>query len=148
MQPLGTFFKVALLLFVTSFSAVKAQNQVVNLTISNIKSTQGQILLAVFADQKGFKDEVPIHRFRFPKTAISNGTMKVSVNLAPGTYGIALVDDDNKNGKLDKNMIGIPKEGIGFSNFYLSGMSKPDFDDFKFEVKNSAMAIQSKMRNF
>jgi uncharacterized protein (DUF2141 family) len=125
---------------------VRAQG--IDVTISNIKSAEGQILIAVFADQQSFKDEKPAYKHRFPKKSLNNGTLKVNFDLPAGTYGIALVDDQNKNGKLDKNFVGIPKEGVGFSNFYLSGMSKPSFDDFKFNVKGTNVAVECKLRNF
>ncbi len=37
-------------------------------------------------------------------------------NLAPGEYGISVVHDENENGDLDKNFVGIPKEGFAFGN--------------------------------
>jgi uncharacterized protein (DUF2141 family) len=129
-------------------SAVSAQSRLVNVTISNITSDQGQILVAVFKDQQSFKDETPAFKYRFPKTTVSQGSLKISFDLPAGTYGIALVDDRNKNGKLDKNLVGIPKEGVGFSNFYLSGMSKPSFNDFKFEAQSSTVSVQCKLRHF
>ncbi|WP_234733544.1 DUF2141 domain-containing protein [Tellurirhabdus bombi] len=144
----NAFLKTGFMTFAFSLSAFLGQAQVVNLTISNIKSAEGQILVGVFKDQQSFKDEKPAFRHRFPKTSLSNGVLKVHLDLPPGSYGFALVDDENKNGKLDKNMIGIPKEGIGFSNFYLSGMSKPSFNDFKFEVKSPSVTVQCKIRNF
>ncbi|QRR02427.1 DUF2141 domain-containing protein [Dyadobacter sandarakinus] len=125
---------------------VQAQN--ISMTISNIKSRDGQILVAVFTNQQNFKDEKAAFKHQFSKTSVSNGILKVNFDLPAGTYGIALIDDQNKNGKLDKNFVGIPKEGVGFSNFYLSGVSKPDFDDFKFDVKTSAVAVECKLRNF
>jgi uncharacterized protein (DUF2141 family) len=36
---------------------------------------------------------------------------------------------------IDRNLLKIPKEGFGFSNFYMEKMKRPVFDDFKFEVK-------------
>jgi uncharacterized protein (DUF2141 family) len=36
--------------------------------------------------------------------------------IPPGTYSLAVVQDENMNGKLDTNWLGIPKEGYGFAN--------------------------------
>lgn len=146
MKHTHLWLKTLLVVGATSFLTTQAQN--VQLTITNLKSTDGQILVAVFKDQQGFKEEKPVSRHRFPKSSLTNGTLKVLLDLPPGTYGLALVDDTNKNGKMDKNMLGIPKEGVAFSNFYLSGMSKPTFNDFKFEVKGASVSLDCKMRNF
>ncbi len=139
----GLFFSI-----LSGVSAITVQAQTVNVTVSNIKSTQGQIIIAVFKDQQGFKDEKPVSRQKFPKSAVSKGVLKVTLDVPVGTYGLALVDDENNSGKMEKNMLGIPKEGVGFSNFYLSGMSKPTFNDFKFEVKPPSVAVECKIRYF
>jgi uncharacterized protein (DUF2141 family) len=38
----------------------------------------------------------------------------LSFHIKPGKYAIAVIHDENCNGKLDTNMFGIPKEGYGF----------------------------------
>ena len=40
----------------------------------------------------------------------------VLTNLDPGRYAIILFHDENGNGKLDKNALGVPTEPYGFSN--------------------------------
>ncbi len=36
--------------------------------------------------------------------------------MPPGDYAVAAIHDENRNAKLDRNLIGIPKEGFGFAN--------------------------------
>ncbi len=48
-------------------------------------------------------------------------------NLPPGDYGVAAIHDENRNAKLDRNLIGIPKEGFGFGNNPHVGLSAPPF---------------------
>jgi uncharacterized protein (DUF2141 family) len=55
---------------------------------------------------------------------VINGTLILTGDLEPGTYGITLVDDENKNGTLDKSFFGMPKEGFGFSNFFIEKLKK------------------------
>jgi uncharacterized protein (DUF2141 family) len=59
----------------------------------------------------------------------------VKIQLESGIYGASLLDDENDNGKMDYNLLGIPKEGFGFSNYYHTGFSKPKMQAFQFEVK-------------
>ena len=63
------------------------------------------------------------------------------MNLDSGTYGISVLDDENVNNRMDYNFIGIPKEGFGFSNYFHTGLSKPHFDKFKFEIKKGKVAL-------
>jgi len=45
----------------------------------------------------------------------------------PGAYAIAVHHDQNSNGKLDTNFVGIPKEGYGVSNDARPMFSAPRF---------------------
>jgi uncharacterized protein (DUF2141 family) len=55
-------------------------------------------------------------------------------SIQPGTYGIALLDDEDINGKFDYMLI-FPKEGVGFSNDDQHGIHRPVFNDFSFLLK-------------
>ena len=48
-------------------------------------------------------------------------------DVPPGEYGVVTIHDENKNRKLDRNFIGIPKEGFGFANNPHVGLSAPAF---------------------
>lgn len=124
--------------------AAIAQN--VSLTVTGMRSKKGDLCVSVFKDNQSFKDNKPSTRLKFAKSAAQGGNMRINLTLPPGTYGIAMLDDENGNGKMDNNMVGMPKEGFGFSNFYLSGLSRPSFDDFRFEVKSSPVTLNGKLR--
>jgi len=115
--------------------------QKVEVTITGIKSTQGRLCIAIFVDNEGFKKESPCKDMKISKERISGNTTTVEFELLPGVYGISVLDDENCNGKMDYNMVGIPKEGFGFSNYYHRGITKPHFDQFKFEVSNSDVKV-------
>jgi uncharacterized protein (DUF2141 family) len=81
------------------------------------------------------------------KKDISSGEMKVKFDLPPGTYGIALVDDENSDGVMEYNRLGIPKEGFGFSDYYHTGLKKPKFNSFSFTLeKGQKKSIKIKVR--
>lgn len=58
----------------------------------------------------------------------------VELQLPPGRYAIAALHDENSNHKLDRNMIGWPKEGFGFSNNPKVGLSAPSFETAVMQV--------------
>jgi uncharacterized protein (DUF2141 family) len=113
----------------------KSQN--IEVSISGIKSTNGQVLISVFKNNESFQAEKPFISKKFEKKNIVNGEMTVAFNLERGIYGLALLDDEDNNNKMDYNFFGMPEEGFGFSNYYFKGFIKPIFDTFKFEVKNN-----------
>ena len=61
---------------------------------------------------------------------VGRGTYQRSFEIPPGTYAIKLHIDENENGKLDTNFIGIPKEQYGISNNALF----LDFDAASFDI--------------
>jgi uncharacterized protein (DUF2141 family) len=67
------------------------------------------------------------------------------IDLPEGIYAIALFVDANKNLKIDKNFLGIPKEQFGFSNNAIGKLSAPYFEQAKFKVeKNTLQNIKLK----
>jgi uncharacterized protein (DUF2141 family) len=53
-------------------------------------------------------------------------------SVASGTYAVALFHDENGDGKLDKNLIGLPAEGVGVSNNKFRSFGPPRWEDAKF----------------
>lgn len=51
-----------------------------------------------------------------------------------GTYALVVIHDENKNKKMDKNFLGIPKEGFGFSNNPKVGLSAPSYEKATFTM--------------
>ena len=47
---------------------------------------------------------------------VSRGSYKQSFEIPPGTYAVKIHIDENENGELDTNFLGIPKEQYGISN--------------------------------
>lgn len=52
-------------------------------------------------------------------------------NLPRNSYALAIYHDENKNGKLDKNLFGAPTEAYGFSNNARATFSAPSFESAK-----------------
>ena len=61
------------------------------------------------------------------------------VSLPKGEYAIALFVDANKNLKIDKNFLGIPKEQYGFSNNAMGKLSAPSYEQAKFFVQGTTV---------
>ncbi len=55
-------------------------------------------------------------------------------DLPPGKYAVAAYVDNNRNGRLDKNFLGVPKEIFGFSNNARGMFGPPDFSAAAFEI--------------
>jgi len=136
------FLKILMLLLIPGLNA-----QNVEVIITGIRTEKGQIVIGVFKDDESFKKEESFLEKRFVKNGISNGEMRVQFSLEPGIYGLSLMDDENSNGKMEYNFLGIPKEGFGFSDYYHTGITKPKFDSFKFSInKDQTKKITIRIR--
>ncbi len=129
--------KVSLPLIVSIFalfvSMAYAQTGTITVEVSGIKDAEGLISMGLFTSEEGFPDE--LEKTYKGVNAKASGGKAVSAfqDVPAGTYAIAVFHDTNSNGKLDKNFLGIPKEGYGFSNNASGSFGPPDFKDASFE---------------
>lgn len=120
--------------------------QTLNIKVTDIKNNKGQLLIGVYTNAENYKAKKPIIWKAVPKSAVKNGTLSTSLkNLSPDTYGLALMDDEDKNWKMNFTFF-IPTEGFAFSNYYHKGITEPSFDDFKFKLSQTDKVITMKMR--
>lgn len=85
--------------------------------VSGLRNTNGTLIACVFRDKSGFptcqKSTTAIKQSQ----RISGTSMTLRFNgIAPGTYAVSVQHDEDANGKLKTNFIGMPKEGVGISN--------------------------------
>jgi uncharacterized protein (DUF2141 family) len=74
------------------------------------------------------------------------GATAVFENMATGTYAIAAFLDENGNGKMDTNFLGIPREKYGFSNNARPLMRAANFKEASFIVGNKESTISIKLK--
>ena len=107
--------------------------------ITGLIPDKGHLYLALYDKKSGFLKE---------NSAFANGKVKVTgdkishtfKNLPLGEYAVAVYQDVNGNGKCDRNLIGYPTEGFGFSKNYIPKISAPKFDEIKIAVRQSTKA--------
>jgi len=129
------------------FTAAEVSSQNIEVTVTGIRSEKGQIAIGVITDDESFRKDKAVLEIQFPKKDLNNGSMTVSFSLEPGTWGLALLDDEDNNRLMEYNFLGIPKEGFGFSDYYHTGLSKPSFEMFSFDlVKDQSKSIKIKVR--
>lgn len=111
----------------------------INLEVNNITPNCNVLKIGLYNSKESFSLVDKSHKGVDLKT--NHQTLKYTFeNIPNGTYAIALFCDENKNGCLDTNFVGIPKEAYGFSN-NPKVFGKPSFDDAKFELQNSKNLI-------
>ena len=113
--------------------------------VSGFKNTRGTLNCRLFTKAADFPDGDGIVTLRVPITG-SNTSCSFSI-VEPGTYAIAVVHDENGNGKLDKNFVGVPSEGYGVSNNKTYALSAPKWDESSFAIgATESKALLVKLR--
>ena len=104
----------------------------ITVTVSNIRNGKGRIQLQVYDTSASFADEKPLKEYYVSKKSMKDNSVTYKIEgLKTGTYGIALLDDENANKEMDYSWM-MPSEGFGFSDYYHTAWSKPKFSQFKF----------------
>ncbi len=76
---------------------------------------------------------------------VDQKTQVIFANLPYGSYGVSLYHDENANGKMDKNALGIPKEAYGFYNSAKGFFGKPSYKDVAFQLNSAEKQITIKL---
>ncbi|WNJ20341.1 DUF2141 domain-containing protein [Pontibacter sp. G13] len=92
-----------------------AEQGVVEIQIQQVRNREGMMRVAFYVEEEGFP-YAPKHEFEFAKDATEDGVLTISMKLPLGAYAFTLLDDENNNGEMDNNWVGLPKEGFAFSN--------------------------------
>jgi uncharacterized protein (DUF2141 family) len=68
-------------------------------------------------------------------------------NIEPGTYAVAVAHDENNNGRIDKNFVGVPSEGYGVSNNKTYALSAPKWEESIFVLEpGESKTLKVKLR--
>lgn len=99
------------------------------LEVRGLTSTEGQLLVAVFADAPSWlRKPVAVRRVAAAATVDGKLTVQLS-DLPDGPLALSIIHDLNGNGRLDMNPVGMPIEPFGFSNNASGRFGPPRFDD-------------------
>ncbi|MCB2089061.1 MAG: DUF2141 domain-containing protein [Sphingomonadaceae bacterium] len=89
----------------------------VTVSVSGLKHTRGKLIACLWREKPGFPTCQKSKSARRQTIAITGNTMRITFpDVAPGQYAVTIQHDEDSDGKLDTNFIGMPKEGVGVSN--------------------------------
>lgn len=127
----------AAVILAAGFTA-SAQDVEAEVRVSKAQAEGGRVYVAIFDSSEGLKKNKP---FRTLTLEGSGGELSGEVILPPGEYYVSAYQDENGNGKLDTNFLGIPKEMVGIANFDGKGIPG-GFDKHKFRVDEASPLVE------
>lgn len=112
-------------------------NRKLTVVVDGLQNQNSQVCLRIYSNERGF----PLSA----ESEVQSGCTKITgrsvtkqfSGLKPGAYAVAVVDDQNKDQKLNTNFLGIPQEGFGISNNPSVSVQTgiPKFKDASFLLK-------------
>jgi uncharacterized protein (DUF2141 family) len=117
----------------------------IHVEILNIKNSTGAVACALFESPAGFPTEFLHSATNIMMIKIRDTQARCNFLDVPlGTYALAIIHDENMDGKLGTNFLGVPTEGYGFSSGAKASMSAPSFEaaSFSYEGQNLDLTIR------
>ncbi len=111
----------------------------IHVQILNIRNSIGTVACALFESPAGFPVEYLHSATNVMVIKIRKSQARCDFeDIPPGKYAMAVIHDENMNGKLDTNWLGIPTEGYGFSNDAKGLLGAPSFSaaSFRYDGQN------------
>jgi len=132
---------LAIALFTLPFYSFKVLNERsgstgnIHVVVEGVGDIKGQIGILLFNVKEGFPTD---NDKALKQVLIPLNDKKLSYtfrDISYGRYAVSIMHDENMNDKLDSNLFGIPKEGIGVSNNAKGMLSAPKFVDASFMLE-------------
>jgi len=141
---LSAVVAVLLCAFLPSVNAQTKSTGTLTVHVSGARNTKGKIGVTLFQEAQGFPDDTS-KGLRQQAVDIDPNAMSAEVifkDLPQGAFAVSVLHDENGNGKMDKNFVGIPKEGYGASNNPKKKRRAPTFEEAKFSLNSAEQTIE------
>ena len=125
-----------------------AGHGVLTIELSGFRNDLGLARISLFTSAEGFPRQ-PEKAYRSQETAIVDGmTVVTFVDLPWGHYAIAALHDENEDGRMNSNWLGMPEEGYAVSNNSAGRFGAPSFTDavFTFDTDRQIQGLTIRYR--
>ncbi|SMB91399.1 conserved hypothetical protein [Hymenobacter roseosalivarius DSM 11622] len=113
-------------------------------SVANLRNARGTCYVSLYNRKEGFPGKKSVATQKVQLTA--KECVFIFDKLPKGDYAIAAYHDENNNGRLDTNFIGLPTEGYAFSNNPRATMGPPSFAEAKIAVHGPRVKVQLAMK--
>jgi uncharacterized protein (DUF2141 family) len=132
----------SLLSYAAFAPAQSGQENLIHVEISGLHNDRGQVMCALFSSAVDFPKGID-KAVGQAKSDFSHGHAVCEFHgIASGTYAVSVFHDENSNGKLDTNFMGIPREGVGASNNAKGHFGPPKFAAAAFHFSGGRLDLK------
>lgn len=115
------------------------ESEGITLKIKNLQKKKGKILVALYQSPDGFPGD---DKKSFKSWVLEPAAQFTLRDVPPGKYALSVLHDTDGNYRMSYNILGIPKEGFGFSGAEPSLLSRPDFKKSQFEHSREGTTLE------
>ncbi len=116
-------------------------------TVAGVRGAAGTVRMCVFSTPRGFPDCTADPSIQRRGVAAVPGVVRtVFTGLAPGSYAVTVFHDEKNTGKLDTNLLGMPRSGVGASNDPVTRFGPPRFSDAAFTLTDKPASVTITLR--
>lgn len=123
----------------------RAQANVIQVDIVQLRNDKGQVFCALYSSANGFPKDARKAIARINSPILDGESTCEFSGIEPGTYAVSVFHDENSNGKLDTNFVGIPREGVGASNDAIGHFGPPKFAAAAFHFSGGRLNLKIAM---
>jgi uncharacterized protein (DUF2141 family) len=116
-------------------------------TVTDLRNHHGQLIYGVFTSADGFPTDSHKAVDWQVKPADADSVVFTAM-LPPGQYGASVLHDENNNGKIDKNLFGVPVEGYGVTNNPKPALRAATFDESRFNLPPQGASLTISVQYF
>jgi uncharacterized protein (DUF2141 family) len=133
--------RAVLLISSAALAQAPRENQI-HVEIAGLRDDKGQAVCSLFSSAADFPKQTEKAVARSVSVIADRHAVCEFSGVAPGTYAISVFHDENLNGKLDTNFMGIPREGVGASNGAKGHLGPPKFDAAAFRFAGGQLDLK------
>ena len=140
------YWLLVVLVFGSQFLSIPdatAQKNSLIVNVKNINRSEGKIYVALYTSNANYLKNDAISKC---ENALEGNLEIEFSDLPPGEYAVCVIHDLNGNENLDKNFLGVPKEGFGFLNGMMGNFGPPPFEKVKFTWNGAGAKIEVPLR--
>lgn len=133
------------IIFAQETTTAEQNTGILTVIVTGLKNNKGEVRLALCNSEESYtsKDAEPFRRIAIP--IAEKQAKAVFEELSFGEYAIKLFHDENSNGDLDTNFLGLPKEDYAFSNNAKATFGPPEYEKATFEFSEEEVTIEIKI---
>jgi uncharacterized protein (DUF2141 family) len=121
------------------------QENVIHIETRGMRNSNGQVMCALYSSPDGFPKKSEKALAHVNSAIADKQAVCEFSGIAPGTYAVSVFHDENSNGKLDTNFMGIPREGVRASNDARGHLGPPKFDAAAFHFSGGRINLTIKI---